>query len=49
MTLYKSHALLIKPDATVIVNCKRERDNHRRNRKVLEERSDIFAGKSRTL
>jgi len=41
MTFCKSHALLIKQDAAVIINCKRERDKQGRNR--------IFVGQARTI
>lgn len=49
MTFYKSHVLLIKPDATVIISCKNERDKQGRTRKVLKDGSDIFAGNVRRL
>jgi len=49
MTFYKSHAFLIKPDSTVIINCKNERDKQGRNRKVLKEGSYIFVGKVKRL
>jgi len=49
MTFCKSHALLIKQDAAVIINCKRERDKQGRNRKVLKDGSDIFVGQARTI
>jgi len=49
MTFYKSHVLLIKPDATVIINCKNERDKQERTRRVLKDGSNIFAGKARRL